>query len=198
VRAASVLLCALAVGGALAPGRAAADEKEFLLALQPGFAFAKVGDRTAWGGGGGLDLAYGVTDALAVRLTGAYSGHALGAGDKNVPPGGLLTAFHAGAGVTYAVDIVRLVPFFDLSVGLLGMTLPALKGQKTCGGSTANADGTALCLDFGVEIGVGADYLINRHVAIGFVVRYHAFVTSITDIPVYLYAGPRLAFRFGL
>ena len=63
-------------------GRAAADEKEFVLALAPGFAFAKVGDRTAWGGGGGLDVNYGITDALSLRLTGAVTGHSLPAGDK--------------------------------------------------------------------------------------------------------------------
>lgn len=180
------LLAAALLGAAAGP--ASADEKEFTLALQPGFAVARLGDRNAWGGGGGLDLLYGITDALSLRLTGAYSAHSLAAVDKtdSTPalPGGLVTAFHAGAGVSYAVDIVRLVPYFDLSIGLLGMRQPTDKGDKTG-------------YDFGVEIGVGADYLINRRVAVGFVVRYHAYLTAITDIPVYLYAGPRVAFRFG-
>lgn len=168
----------------LAPaGPAAADEKEFLVALQPGFAFVKVGDRTAWGGGGGLDVAYGITDAFWLRLTGAYSAHSLPAGDKN-NPGGQLSAWHAGAGVTYQVDIVRLVPFFDLAVGLLGLSQPGPRGNTTSN-------------DFGLEIGVGAEYLIDRHVALGFVARYHAYLTNINNIPVYFYAGPRVSFRFG-
>ena len=37
----------------------------------------------------------------------------------------------------------------------------------------------------------------NCHWAIGVVVRYHAFLTDITRIPVYLFVGPRVTFRFG-
>ena len=95
-----------------------------------------------------------------------------------------VTAYHAGAGITYAVDILRLVPYFDVSVGLLGLVQPTDKGPKPT-------------FDFGVEIGLGVDYLINRRVAVGFVVRYHAYLTSITQIPVYMYAGPRVAIHWG-
>lgn len=171
-----------------APGAASADEKEWVVALSPGFAVTRLGDRTAWGGGAGLDLLYGVTDALSLRLTGAYAAHSLPVVEKtdSMPglPGGLVTAFHAGAGVSYAVDIVRLVPYFDLSIGVLGLRQPTDKGEQSG-------------YDFGVEIGVGADYLINRRLAVGFVVRYHAYLTALSDIPVYLYAGPRLALHFG-
>ena len=48
-----------------------------------------------------------------------------------------------------------------------------------------------------VEIGLGVDYLLTRRIALGFVVRYHAYLTALTQIPVYLYAGPRLALHFG-
>lgn len=173
---AAVLLCA--VGGS-----AAADEKEFILALDPAFGFVVDGDRHAWGGGTGLDLSYGVTDALAVRATGAFTAHNLPATKDLV--GGLLTAWHAGVGITYAVDATRLVPYFDLAVGLLGRTEPVKGGGNKAG------------YDFGAEIGIGVDYLITRRWAVGFVVRYHAYLTNITQLPVYLYAGPRIAIHFG-
>ena len=49
---------------------------------------------------------------------------------------------------------------------------------------------------FGVGVGFNLDYLLTRHVALGVVVRYHAFLTDITRIPVYLFVGPRVTFRF--
>ena len=192
VRVVPFLALVLLAGTLAAPRGAYAEEKELVLSLQPGFAVARVGDRTAWGGGGGLDVQYGITDSLWLRVTGAYSAHNLPALDKTATsaalPGGLLSAFHAGAGVTYAIDIVRLVPFFDLSIGLLGMRQPIAAAS----GTTSKTG-----YDFGVEIGVGADYLINRRLSVGFVVRYHAYLTAIADIPIYLYAGPRLAVHFG-
>lgn len=191
MRPGSALLFSVAVAstlcGSAAPARA--GEKEWILALQPGFAFVKIDDRIAWGGGGGIDASYGVTDNLAVRVTGAVTEHLLDPKRdpttmKLTAPGGPVTAYHAGAGITYAVDILRLVPYFDVSVGLLGLVQPTDKGPKPT-------------FDFGVEIGLGVDYLINRRVAVGFVVRYHAYLTSITQIPVYMYAGPRVAIHWG-
>ena len=49
---------------------------------------------------------------------------------------------------------------------------------------------------FGVGVGLSLDYLLTRRVALGIVVRYHAFLTDITRIPVYLFVGPRVTFRF--
>jgi hypothetical protein len=166
---------------------ARAGEKEWQLALTPAFAMAQAGDGNggtvnAWGGGAGLDVAYGLNDAIAVRLTGAYSAHALDASAGG--PAGVLSAFHAGAGITYAIDVLRLVPYFDLGVGLLGSLRPS-------------AHGTDAIYGFGVEIGLGLDYLATRLVSVGFVVRYHAYLTDIQHIPNYLYAGPRIAFHFG-
>lgn len=171
----------------LLPASARADRGEFLVAAEPSFALIHVDGRNAWGGGTGLDLEYSVTDSLAVRATGAFTAHDLPA--NMTLPGGLLTAWHAGAGLTYSLDVLRLVPYFDVSVGLLGKTQPV----RDMSGKTSQK----ASYDFGFEIGLGLDYLITRTVAVGFVVRYHAYLTAITDIPVYLYAGPRIAFRFG-
>src|SRR5579871_39998 len=82
---------------------AAADEKEWQLALVPAASLIRVGDRTAWGGGGGVDLAYGVTDSFALRVTGAFTGHALSAETENgtTSPGGSVLACFGGVGVTW-------------------------------------------------------------------------------------------------
>jgi hypothetical protein len=178
--------CPLLLLAALAQ-RAAADEKEFLLAVQPGFSLIHVGDQTAWGGGAGVDFAYGVTDALAVRATGAFTGQAIGEAKMNdqvTAPSGTVLSYFAGVGVTYTIDVLRVVPYIDFAVGALGTRRPTLQGD-------------AWGHDFGIEIGLGLDYLVNRRFAVGVVVRYHAFLTAIADLPVYLYAGPRLAVHFG-
>ena len=164
-------------------GVALADEKEVIVAVEPAFALMHVNSSTAWGGGAGLDLSYGVTDAVAIRATGAFTGHSLEATTGG--PAGTLLAWHAGLGLTYTIDIVRVVPYIDFAVGVMGTERPAPAGATV----TNN--------QLGVEIGVGVDYLISRRWAVGVVVRYHAFLTALSDIPVYFYAGPRIAMHFG-
>ena len=93
---------------AAAASVARADEKEVILAVQPAFAVVSLHKSSlydlqyAWGGGGGIDLTYGLTDAFAVRATGSLTAHSLDA--TKTDPGGTLYAWHAGAGATYAVE----------------------------------------------------------------------------------------------
>lgn len=193
-------LPALALVLVAAPGwDALAGEKEFMLALHPAFALARVSsggggnEVSAWGGGAALDASYGINDAVALRVTGAFTAHALDASALSrmggCPRGGdcssALYAYHAGAGISYAVDVLRLVPYFDLALGVLGSSYTDREGNPVHQ------------VGFGVEIGIGADYLVSRLLSVGFVVRYHAYLTAIDRIPVYLYAGPRVALHFG-
>jgi outer membrane protein W len=171
------LLAALALAS---PARA--DEREWILSLQPAAALLHLGGETAWGGGAGLDLSYGFTDALAVRVTGAATAHALGATMND--PGGTVLAYNAGAGLTYTIDILRLVPYVDFAIGLVGTTRE-VNGERR----TSN--------QLGMELGLGVDYLVSRRWAVGFVVRYHAYLTALSELPVYLYFGPRIALHFG-
>ena len=163
-----------------APARG--DEKELTLALQPGFAVASVDGQTLYGGGGSLDLAYGLTDALALRVTGAFTAHHI---DKiGDAPAGTFLAYQAGVGLTYTLDILRLVPFFDVAIGLLGSVRP--RG----GGNEVNNQ-------FGIQLGVGVDYLVTRRFSVGAVVRYHAYLQALSTIPVYIFIGPRISVHFG-
>lgn len=180
-----VALAALAlVAAALAGPTARADEKELILSVEPFFALATTSDQTSPGGGAALDVSYGITDALAIRATGAIAGHSLGK-TMDFPAAGTLLAYHAGAGLTYTIDILRLVPYADFSIGLLGTSRPDGKG----GQKTDN--------ELGIELGIGVDYLVNRRFAVGVVVRYHAFLTALNDLPSWLYVGPRVAIHFG-
>ena len=176
MRSAALFLVCLA----LARG-AAADEKEFVLSVAPAFSFLRVDGQTAVGGGGAVDLTYGLTDAFALRATGAFTGQGIGRSDT--APAGSVLAYHAGLGVTYTIDILRVVPSLDFSVGLLGVRRPTSAGDQYTN-------------QFGVEIGLGVDYLLTRRFAIGVVVRYHASLTSITELPAYVYLGPRLSIHF--
>jgi hypothetical protein len=108
-----------------------------------------------------------------------------------VAPAGPVSAFAAMVGVAYTLDVIRLNPSFEAGIGLLGVRGGANfdAGPK---GSAIVAPSTA----FGIQLGFAIDYLVNRHLSIGAVVRYHAFLTDITRIPVYLYVGPRVTARF--
>ncbi len=171
------LLCLLG----LAPA-AAAEEKEWTVAATPAFSLLRVGDRMAWGGGAGVDLGWGLTDAVTLRATGALTGQAVGSGDGQ--PSGAVLAWFAGVGVTYAIDIVRVVPYFDFALGYEGLRRPI-------------AGGSATDHELGLEAGIGVDYLVSRRLAVGAVVRYHGALTAITELPLDLYVGPRIAIHFG-
>jgi hypothetical protein len=180
VRLAPVALVAASAVAAVAPARA--DEREFTLSLAPLASTLHVGDATAWGGGGALDLTYGVSDALSLRATGAFTAGVLGATMKD--PGGTLMEWYAGGGLVYTIDILRLVPSIELGLGVIG-TSRMVKGARV------TTD------DFGFEAGLAVDYLVNRRFSVGAVVRYHATLVAQTQIPLYLYFGPRVSVIFG-
>jgi opacity protein-like surface antigen len=175
---------------ALSSGRAAADVKEWTVGVAPTYAISYVDERNPSGGGASLDLGFGISEALSLHASGFVSWHPTDKTKTNAA--GTIGVFGAMVGLTYTIDIIRIVPYFDLGIGVLG-----LRGDAGFGSSPAANRVAASSTAFGVEVGFGAEYLINRHVAVGVVARYHAFVTDITRIPVYLYVGPRLSFHFG-
>ncbi len=178
-----------AVAGLLLPPAAHAEQRELQLGLQPVYGITYIDQRSPSGGGGNLQLSYGITDAVAIQLHGGVTAHPLAEDKDRMLAAGLLLTWQASVGVMYALDIVRVVPYFEASVGILGVTtLPAAKA--TAGGGTA--------LNAGAEIGLGADYMLNRRWAVGVALRYHAFLTDLGRIPLYLTVGPRVVLRFGL
>ena len=180
------LASALAVVCLLA-GPARAEFKEWKIAVTPAYAIGYVDSRTANGGGAGVEVGFGISESLSLHASGFLSWHALGS--SKTQQAGTMSAYASMLGLTYTLDVIRLVPYFELELGVVGVRGTAGFGDDKH--VVKSADELAL------GVGFGLDYLITRHVAVGAVVRYHALLTDITRIPVYLYVGPRVSFRFG-
>jgi hypothetical protein len=173
----------------LVPAAARADYKDWTVALWPGYAITYVDTRAPSGGGGGAEVGFGVTDALTLKASGFVSWHPVDV--TKTTNAGTIGEFSAMVGVNYSLDVIRLVPSFDLQVGVLGLRGDAAF-RDTAKSNTVVPSSTA----FGVGVGLSLDYLLTRRIALGIVVRYHAFLTDITRIPVYLFVGPRVTIRF--
>lgn len=155
---------------------ARADERELQLGVAPLFGLTYLDSRASPGGGGALHLGYGLTEGLSIQLLGGATGHPV--------DGGSLLAWNVGAGILYAFDIVRVVPYLEASLNLLGMTT-FLADQKTE-------------LHLGLGVGLGADYVLSRRVSLGLLLRYQLSLTDPARLPVYFLAGPRVTLHFDL
>jgi hypothetical protein len=181
--AARLLALVLVVGGVA--GRARGEQRELQLGLQPVYGITYLDQSSPSGGGANMQIAYGITDAVAVQVHGGLTAHPLDADMMKMTPAGLLLTWHASAGVMYALDIVRVVPYFEASLGVLGTTTYLGGGAKTA-------------VSLGAEVGLGGDYMISRRWAVGVALRYHALLTNLAQLPMYLTVGPRVVLRFGL
>lgn len=193
-------LAGLALAVALFPtGSARAEQREFDLGVQPVYGLTYLDDRSPSGGGGNAHLSYGITDALGIQLLGGLTAHPLPVNaadtstDKLLPEGRLLT-WQAGVGIVYSLDVVRIVPFFEASIGVIGIMQPAAPPAP----GVPPTKPPEHSINAGVGVGLGADYLITRRLAVGVAVRYHALVTDLGRFPLYLTVGPRLVIRFPL
>lgn len=174
----------------LVPVCARADFKEWTVAAWPAYAVTYVDSRAPSGGGGGVEVGFGITEGLTLKAVGFMSWHPVGATQTTAQ--GTLGEFAAMLGINYSLDVIRLVPSFDVAIGLLG-----LRGSAGFADDARSNQVAATSNAFGVGIGLSLDYLLTRHWALGVTVRYHAFLTDITRIPVYLWVGPRVTFKFG-
>jgi opacity protein-like surface antigen len=140
-------------GAAATPGFAAAED-EWQLGGTLGADSLRADDRRIYGGIAGIDLQRGVTDAWAVRGALDLALHPVER--SGARPGGLVWAGGLSLGVTYTVDVLRVLPFVEAGFGLLVL-----------GGDVVDAR-----RDAGLEVGFGADYLLSPRWAVGAVVRY--------------------------
>jgi hypothetical protein len=167
----------------LLPSVARADWKQWTVAVTPAYAVAYPDAKTAHGGGGAVDVGFGLSDTWAIHARGLLSWHQ-----------GVLSGFAAMAGITYAIDVIRLQPTFDLSIGALGMYGGAAFGD--------NPSVLKPIVAFGIAVGFAIDYLWTRHIAIGVEVKYQTALVpgplyGADRLGMYLYCGPRVVFRFG-
>lgn len=165
--------------------RAHAERRELSVGVQPLFAVGYLSDRSGNGGGGNAHIQLGLTDAVSIVAFGGASYHPLPANPDEKLAEGTLLAWQASVGVSYAIDIVRIQPFFEAAVGVLSL-------QTQIGKELTSS------LQAGVSVGLGADYLLNRYFSFGVAFRYHGVVTDLSNIPLYLTVGPRAQVRFWL
>jgi hypothetical protein len=173
----------------LVPLAAHADYHDWTVSTWPAYAVTYVDSRAPSGVGGGAQVGFGITEALTLQASGFVSWHFADA--TKMTPKGTIGEFSAMVGLNYSLDVIRLVPSFDVSIGVLG-----IRGSANFADNAASNAVVASSTAFGVGLGFNLDYMLTRRVALGLIVRYHAFLTDITRIPVYLFVGPRVTFRF--
>jgi len=186
-----VVLRALLFAACLAvPTLAHAEFKEWQVSAWPAYAVTYVDSRAPNGVGGGMEVGFGVTESLTLKAMGFMSWHPTSATKDTAA--GTIGEFAGMLGLNYALDVIRLVPSFDVALGVLGIR--GDPGFAT--GARANAVVPASTA-FGVGVGFNLDYLLTRHMSVGIILRYHAFLTDLTRVPVYFFVGPRVTVRFG-
>lgn len=172
-------MCLIVVGLALVSPRAHAGTRgEWVLGLAPTYAFIVLDNKAEpRGGGASLFLTYGLSDAIALRLSGLWTGHNIEADEET--EGGLYQVANVAFGLQYAIDLLSVTPSIEAGAGLLYLRY---------------GDGSAVNL--GLHFGLAVDYWLARWICVGAAFHYHAFISNPADYPVYFDAGPRVAIRW--
>lgn len=169
---------------ALLPMASAASERSpeqfaWEVGLSPVYSYLVVDDQGRPKGGGGVaHLLYQVSDAVGLRAGASWSSHSVDGANQR--PSGILHVFSLNGGLTYSLDLLRVVPRIELAAGLLHRRLP--------GGASAT--------DVGIVAGLGLDYALKPRLSVGGAIHYHGFITNPTNLPVYVAIGPRVALRW--
>jgi hypothetical protein len=158
----------------------AVGEDEWQLSARLGAANATGFPTSPWGPAGALDLEYGFHEAFAARASLGVLEHPVPA-VKNVTKGGTLRATTALAGLTYTFDVLRLVPYLSVDLGLV---------QWSGGGQPAHST-------FAAETVIGADYLLTTRWAWGASAQYIFAPADLYNNYLELGENP-LAFSFTL
>ncbi len=157
------IVVALGLFCGLVASTAHADKGLKRVGVQGGFA-GLASEGSFAGYGGGLTLAYGLTDAWTLRLDATASSNQ--ATDK----GGRSLVLGQSVGAQYALDIIQFVPYFGVYAGIYELRGGGLKSTQ---------------LKPALSIGVGLDWIVSRSFTVGADLRVHAlpadFIGSPTD-----------------
>jgi hypothetical protein len=155
-----------------APAAASAGEGESALSLSLSYGTYLIDTLGPPGLVSGLDYERGLTDSLWLRFS-VGSGYFFGEGNA-------LSA-HGVAGITYAFDVLKYVPYANLGVGAMVLNREPRPGQSETKVRPL------------IEIGFGVDVLASRSFSYGIVARFASFAS---DIGFFL-AGVRGTYRWG-
>jgi hypothetical protein len=134
----------------------AADDDDWQVAARAGIASVVVEGRDPLGLRVGVDGQYGLSDAWAIRLTASGSRHSVSQNVAAREPGGTIWAYSGFAGLSYTMDVLRLLPSFEVGVGMLGF-----------GGAVARPHRA-----IGMQAAVAADYLLGPRWSVGGIAEY--------------------------
>jgi hypothetical protein len=152
----AVVALAAALAVAAAPRSAAADEDDWQLGARAGVASIVVDHRDPLGVRAAVDGQYGLTDAWAIRLTGSLARIGVSEQRSAGLPGGTIWAYSGLAGVAYTMDVLRLLPTFEVGIAMLGATGAVVKPSRA----------------LGMQAALGADYLLGPRFSIGGIAEY--------------------------
>jgi hypothetical protein len=171
----AIVLLALAVPVLLGRTAAAAGASEWQLALRAGAGTVSIDGRKPWGLAGALDLEYGLTDSWAVRASFEASTHDVSkASEQDMRPAGTIHTDALLIGATYTFDVLRLLPYADLQVGMIQL---------------AGAVSTPQSL-LAMQLGVGADYFVTRRFLAGLSFHYLFEPADLLSDPLNLGTNP--------
>jgi hypothetical protein len=134
----------------------AVGEEEWQLSARLGIGNLHIDNRSPFGAVTALELEYGFSDAWALRAMAGTSAHDVDGRMQDHAPGGWARTTSALAGLTYTFDVLRMVPYAQLSIGLVRFHGAVLKPRTEMAG----------------ELGLGADYWLDRRWAVGGVLQY--------------------------
>ncbi len=124
------------------------------------------------GAGGALHYTYGLSDQFNLSLEASSVVVALNQQQDgpDSPRNRPASVDHAALGVGYVLDILRWVPYAAVYAGayrIAGGTMPSVVVAP------------------GVTVGLGLDYQLTRHFAIGVAGRQHFMLTQLENYPSY-------------
>jgi len=160
LRSVGIALGSLCFGAALTVGvlerTAHADEDDWQVAARAGVSSVSVDGRSPLGPRLALDAQYGLSDAWAVRITAAGSRHGVSGNMAAGLPGGAVYGYSAFGSLAYTMDLLRLLPSFEVGLGVLGVT-GAVKNPRRA---------------VGAQAALAADYLMGPRWSVGGVAEY--------------------------
>lgn len=168
------------VGVLVSTTPAAAAPGQWTLGFSPTYAFVMMEDQSEPdGGGAAIFLAYSLTESVALRLSGLWTGHGVEAVEDDKQPSGLLHVISLTAGLSYALDLLAVTPALEAGIGVLHQRL-----------------GDASSTELGLQLGLSVDYWLLSWLSVGAAFHYHAFLTNLAEYPVYFDTGPRISVRW--
>lgn len=165
---------------ALSPAVAEAYERQWHVGASAGYVLERYDDETENGFGGGLHLAYGLSDAFNFMVEGGVAAHR----------GGDMLTLSGSAGVAYVLDILEWVPYAGFMVGAHDVWTRGCDGIEgvPCGHDVRPS----------ITVPVGLDYVVSRSVAIGLTGRYSfLFFGDTPTTGQQLFLGARAEYVWG-